>query len=140
MWIDHISGEMERTHHLHRAYIGAGSNLRAEEAVSAIERASEALAALGLVRPSSTYRTDGVGVKSAGMVYHNAVFEFDTQLDADSLNAALKQYEEDNGRDRSTPVITIDLDLVVYDGEVLRPADFSHSYFLTGYRQLGGAQ
>ena len=130
---------MERTHHLHKAYIGAGSNLRAEDAVMAIARASEALTAFGFVRTSDTYRTDGVGVKSAGMVYHNAVFELDTRLDAGSLNAALKQYEDDNGRDRSTPVIPIDLDLVVYDGEVLRPGDFRHSYFLTGYRQLGGS-
>lgn len=130
---------MERPDCWHKAYIGAGSNLAADEAVAAISRASQALMALGVVRMSATYRTDGVGAKSAGMIYHNAVIELLTPLDSLKLNAELKHYEDIGGRDRSTPIISIDLDLVVYDDEVLRPGDFSHSYFLTGYRQLTDA-
>ena len=56
--------KMERPECWHKAYIGAGSNLAAEEAVAAISRASQALMALGVVRMSATYRTDGVGAKS----------------------------------------------------------------------------
>lgn len=127
---------MESQGSLHKTYIGAGSNLSAKSAVQAIARSAQELARFGMVRTSATYRTSGVGVKSAGMIYHNAVFELVTTLDKTALTTELKRYEDACGRDRSSLVIPIDLDLVVYDGEVLRPGDFSHSYFQTGYMQL----
>lgn len=124
------------TQRQHRVYVGVGSNLPEALARREIECSVATLERLGRVRASETYRTDGVGVKSAGMIYYNAVVELLTPMASEEIVAALKRYEEAHGRCRSISVVTIDLDLVVFDGEVLRPSDFSHEYFLRGYRRL----
>ena len=116
--------------------MGVGSNLPEALARREIECSVAALERLGRVSASETYRTDGVGVMSAVMIYYNAVVELLTPMASEEIVAALKRYEEAHGRCRSISVVTIDLDLVVFDGEVLRPSDFSHEYFLRGYRRL----
>ena len=85
---------------------------------------------------SEIYQTDGVGAKSRGTRYCNAVATGHTDMSAGEITSLLKDYEQANGRVKGNREITIDLDLVVYGAEVLRPTDFAHTYFQRGFRQL----
>lgn len=88
------------------------------------------------VRCSESYLTDGVGDRCRGMKYRNAVAVGHTGLTAEDVCRQLKEYEVTHGRDRGVSEVPIDLDLVVYDDEVLRHSDFDRMYFLKGYRAL----
>lgn len=86
------------------------------------------------VRCSSIYLTPPVS--GIGEDYCNAVAicEADEQEEAEEVNERLKMYEASHGR---TPhAVTIDLDLVIYNGEILRPKDFQREYFRRGFSEL----
>lgn len=71
--------------------------------------------------------------------YCNCVAEGLTSLDVGSLESLLKDYEKDAGRSaesKLTGIVPIDLDIVGYGGEILRPVEFDREYFAIGYRQL----
>lgn len=71
--------------------------------------------------------------------YLNAVargFTFCTPI---ALNQLCKQYELECGRDedmRKNGNVPIDIDLVVYNGEVVRPNDFKREFFKKGYAMI----
>ena len=51
----------------------------------------------------------------------------------------LKQTESEAGRDSISDLegrVELDLDLVIWDGRIVRPKDFERLYFNIGYRQL----
>lgn len=71
--------------------------------------------------------------------YLNAVAIGHTTLDALELERLSKNYEICNGRDqeaRSNGEVPIDVDLVVFDKEILRNKDFRCEFFLKGYREI----
>lgn len=74
--------------------------------------------------------TDGV------TLYHNLVASFSTEMSAQLLTYTFKQWEIEAGRSHSSSVVTLDIDLVIFNGEILRPHDYSRDYFRIGYRQL----
>lgn len=115
--------------------IGIGSNT-----AGATRHVAEALqwiaARFQSVRLSAPYRTAGVGKKSQGQTYCNAVAVGHSDLAAEELNRLLKEYESAHGRVKGSPQVTIDLDLVIYGDTVLRPGDFGREYFQRGYRQV----
>jgi 2-amino-4-hydroxy-6-hydroxymethyldihydropteridine diphosphokinase len=102
------------------AFIGLGSNLgdREENVRAALERLSE----LGPLRASTVRETDPVGLTEQPM-FLNAVAEVRTDLPARKLLASLLAIERDLGRDRTVEQRwgprTIDLDLLLYGGEVV---------------------
>jgi 2-amino-4-hydroxy-6-hydroxymethyldihydropteridine diphosphokinase len=102
------------------AFIGLGSNLgdREENVRAALERLSE----LGPLRASTVRETDPVGLTEQPM-FLNAVAEVRTELPARELLASLLAIERDLGRDRTVEQRwgprTIDLDLLLYGGEVV---------------------
>lgn len=115
--------------------IGIGSNT--PDGAALVDAACGWLATtFAAVRYSESYLTPGVGARCAGMTYRNAVATARTQLSADEVTRLLKDYESAHGRDRSVPDVPIDLDLVIYGDEVLRPGDFGRMYFQKGYREL----
>lgn len=117
--------------------IGIGSNT--PDGAAQVDAACRWLAtAFADVRYSESYLTPGVGVRCAGMTYRNAVATGRTQFSADEVTRMLKEYESSHGRDREVPDVPIDLDLVIYGEEILRPGDFKHMYFQKGYLQLLG--
>lgn len=71
-------------------------------------------------------------------VYYNAVAccQVDGDCSCDVLQDHLKHYEISAGRVRGAKNVLIDLDLVVFDGKIVRPVDFSRNYFSIGYREL----
>ncbi len=104
-----------------KAVIALGSNLGdrlshlvyARKFLSTISSAS--------VAASSIYETEPVGEASTHR-YYNAVCCIETDLDPLTLLDALKQYEQQYGRDPSAPQWsnrTIDLDIIDYDRQVI---------------------
>ena len=102
------------------AYIGIGANLG--DASANVDDALVRLAALAdsrLLAQSSRYRT--APIDSSGDDYINAVASIDTTLGAPDLLAALQAIELAHGRERPyrNAPRTLDLDLLLYDGEVI---------------------
>ena len=103
------------------AYVALGANL--DDPVASLLAAMKALEKLPdsrLLRVSSLYRTAPVGV--AGQPdYINAVAALDTALTPPAMLAALFEIENDFGRRRDyrNAPRTLDLDLLLYDQEVI---------------------
>lgn len=53
-----------------------------------------------------------------------------------ALNAALKEYEREHGRADSAGVVAIDLDIVIFDGEIIRKGTYEAPYFQYLYADL----
>jgi 2-amino-4-hydroxy-6-hydroxymethyldihydropteridine diphosphokinase len=104
-----------------RAFVGVGANLG--DAAGQVRAAIAALAALPgtrLVAASSLYRTAPVGY-AAQPDFVNAAVLLETDLAPRALLAALQSLEARHGRTRSFKDAprTLDLDLLLYDGEVV---------------------
>ncbi|MDE6073646.1 MAG: 2-amino-4-hydroxy-6-hydroxymethyldihydropteridine diphosphokinase [Muribaculaceae bacterium] len=119
-----------------RVVIGIGSNVDPSD--HRVAKAIDYLrTALDKAVSSSVYGTQPEG--DARYPYSNAVIAGYTDLTRHEIINLLKRYETDNGRtpaQKAVDIVPIDLDLVVYGEEILRPGDFNASYFMTGYRQL----
>jgi 2-amino-4-hydroxy-6-hydroxymethyldihydropteridine diphosphokinase len=107
------------------AYIGLGANLGDREAT--IRRALELLEATGVevVAVSSLRETDPVGYEDQPR-FLNGAAALRTELDPRALLEVLQGVELRLGRDRSGPRYgprTIDLDLLLYDGETIDEPD-----------------
>ncbi len=101
-----------------RVYVSIGSNIDRE---ASIRGGVAALAArFGELTLSSVYESEAVGF--AGENFLNLVAAFDTGQDVQTVTAALRDIEDNYGRDRSGPRFssrTLDLDLLLYDDLVL---------------------
>lgn len=71
--------------------------------------------------------------------YMNMVVRGFTDKKADELNSILKLMELQAGRDslaRKEHRVPLDIDIVCFCDEILRPADFSHPFFRIGFNYL----
>ena len=71
--------------------------------------------------------------------YMNAVAAGNTTLDAPELEKISKDFEKANGRDqeaRKKGDVPLDIDLVVFEGEILREKDYRCEFFLKGFREI----
>ena len=71
--------------------------------------------------------------------YLNAVAEITSTLTHPELTKLLKDYERQCGRtpqSKSLGSIPIDIDIVMWNGEVLRPKDFAQYYFAKGWNEI----
>jgi 2-amino-4-hydroxy-6-hydroxymethyldihydropteridine diphosphokinase len=103
-----------------RVAIALGSNLgdRRAHLDWASARLGEILTA---ARTSSVLETDPVGVPDEQPAYLNAVVVGETELDPESLLAALMALERERGRERHSfrAARTLDLDLILYDDRTI---------------------
>lgn len=70
----------------------------------------------------------------------NAVLSGYSDIPFEKLNKDLKAYELKHGRDseaRRKGEVPIDLDIVKWDGEILRPRDYAADYFRKGLTEIG---
>ena len=89
---------------------------------------------------STLYTTPAVGRCTGLPDYCNAVARIATTDDYDRLKAFFKQKEAEQGRrhDSTLPaLVPLDIDIVVWEGTVLRPRDMEQEYMRIGLRQLG---
>lgn len=116
--------------------ISVGSNSTDRE--WQIEKAVEfLLSRLADASASSVYETQAFNGKDAP--YFNAVVVGTTDMSLDELTKLLKQHEVEAGRDdmaRIEGIVPIDLDIVMWDGRIIRNDDFERPYFNRGYREL----
>ena len=92
---------------------------------------------LQVTAKSTVYRTAATNGKDAD--YTNAVVAVGTSMPIDQLNGLMKQYERECGRtpqSKSLGSIPIDIDVVIFNNQVIRPKDFAQPYFTIGYQQL----
>lgn len=68
--------------------------------------------------------------------YHNMVGRLSCDMTMDELGALMKQWEREAGRVPHSKVVPLDIDVVVFDGQVVRPRDFAQEYFKIGYKAL----
>jgi 2-amino-4-hydroxy-6-hydroxymethyldihydropteridine diphosphokinase len=63
----------------------------------------------------------------------NQMAGFTTSLSADEVHALFKQMEHDAGRrpgDKAQGVVKLDVDLLIYDRQVLKPEDLKREYIV----------
>lgn len=121
-------------------YIGLGSNDGDREAHlrHAIDFLSEICTAAYCSTP---YESAAVTSRPASHKPHylNAVASVEFDGDLDTLQAMLKAGEVMAGRNaeaRRLGRVPIDMDVVIADGEVIRPGDYARYYFRQGYEEL----
>lgn len=86
------------------------------------------------VRTSSVYETPDYSGKDK--IYANAVVIAETSRDIESVKSFLSLKEITQGRNdecRKHGIVPIDLDLVIYNGSVIRPEEIGRRYFTIGY-------
>lgn len=95
---------------------------------------------LGCFKASRLYRTPDV--KGSGIYYVNAVVQGETDLDQETLDALFKAYELACGRNaeaRKHGIVPIDIDIVMWDSEIIRAWDYRQVFFRIGYSELAGS-
>lgn len=120
----------------HQLVISLGSNCgnRRESVSAAIEWLERQLKSF---KASLIYETPPVG--HAGSDYMNAVVAGETEYDLEEAEHLFKTYELNHGRTleaRRIGMVPIDIDIVVANNKVIRPADFSRGFFRIGYHQI----
>lgn len=112
-------------------YISIGSNL--SNGAEHIENA------FGFLRDnyenvvcSTIYSTPSISIGDDS-IYFNAVASCEVD-GVESTNIDLKAYESRCGRIRGMKDVVIDMDIVIADGQILRPRDYDREYFQIGYK------
>lgn len=112
-------------------YISIGSNL--SNGAEHIENA------FGFLRDnyenvvcSTIYSTPSISIGDDS-IYFNAVASCEVD-GVESTNIDLKAYESRCGRIRGNKDVVIDMDIVIADGQILRPRDYDREYFQIGYK------
>lgn len=121
------------------AVLGLGSNVCGRRATNLMGALNMIGRRIGRVTEvSNFYETQPYGSNSGTLPYINAVVIVETTLDRSEIETRLKEIEKDSGRDRSDPrhLITIDIDLVMYDGVVIRPHEINRDYFARGWKEV----
>lgn len=89
------------------------------------------------MKSSSTYNTAAINGKDSD--YLNAIISGNSDLDFDQLNTKFKHYESLSGRNEKSNAngsIPIDIDIVIYNNEIIRERDFKQSFFQIGWQQI----
>ena len=96
------------------------------------------LSSLGtIVRQSDFYDSEAELVAGAPR-YTNAVLRLSTGIPLHSFLPRCKEWESSLRSGAKSPdgVVAIDIDIVVWDSEILRPSDFTRRYFTKGYQEI----
>ena len=121
---------------VNRAVIGLGSNINAEEN---IRRAKEAIAGeFMLIKSSSFVETEPVGFKEQDRFINGALL-IETELDAGRSESWLKVLETELGRvktDNKYGPRSIDLDILVWNGEVVDEEVYEREFLRTSINEL----
>lgn len=128
----------------HHYVLCIGSNVSADNVRGAIEWLR---GQFDVKSVSHVYQTPAVSSKpqpAAAVshtlrVYSNAVVIGDSDISPDAADQLLKGFELRCGRDeaaRSVGKVPVDIDIVIVDGEVIRPWDYRQQFFRTGFCRL----
>lgn len=113
----------------HRCMVCLGSNSDAETHLSdAFKSLHERY---HIVECGDMVRTKAENTIEGSDDYLNQVLTFETDEDAETVRSTLKRIEKEGGRtclSKQTGVMPLDLDLLMFDGAVLKPDDMERDY------------
>ncbi|MGN0228835.1 MAG: 2-amino-4-hydroxy-6-hydroxymethyldihydropteridine diphosphokinase [Muribaculaceae bacterium] len=116
--------------------LSIGSNTRNSQEM--IDRCVQWLgSSFVLIACASVYSTPAINGKDAD--YLNTVAVIASSLPMVELSAMFKDYEKQCGRTPESKLlgaIPIDIDIVVWNGDVVRPRDYCQEYFQIGWREI----
>lgn len=115
--------------------IGSNMSPRKERVAAALSRMCGVLDDAAV---SDIYETPEI--YGTGRPYMNAVIAGKTNLTADELKSLTKHIELVSGRDaaaRKRGDVPVDIDIVIWNGEVARPNDYRQTFFKIGAEMLG---
>lgn len=120
---------------MNRATICLGAN--GPDADVQIARAADMVHTLGIATAATEpYRTEPEFAGDAAP-YLNMIVMLDCPLDYDEALRLTKRYQEDVRRKADcAPFVAIDIDVVAWNGAVMRPADAASRYFRKGLELL----
>ena len=120
---------------MNRVLISLGSNTHAEVH---IPRALESLhSALTIERETAAIQTEPVDYPYPSGLFTNLLILAYTPMSQADLITLLHNIEQEARRDRKHPeIVTLDLDLIQWNDEVLKPRDTLRPYFKTLAQQL----
>lgn len=118
--------------------IGIGSNINADKNIAKmLEILKEEVEVLQV---SSMIKTKPIGIENQPD-FTNGVVKISTDLERSELKKLLKQIEDQMGRDRTGPKFgprCIDLDIVVWNGEVVDDDYYTRDFLRKSVAELGG--
>ena len=122
---------------MNKIIVGIGSNV-----VDAKERVEECCRLLSQIsiesRFSSVYETEAVGTLPQPN-YHNCVGVLSVIQSFDELKQKFKEMEREAGRlpeHKTEGKVIIDIDIVVWNNEVVKPTDLTRTYMTIGMEEL----
>lgn len=117
---------------MNTAILCLGSNLR-EAHTARIQEANRSL------QDNGCYVMAATPLYGSASNYLNQVIEIETALSYDELHKLTKETENILGRTlemKKNGVVPIDIDIVLFNGEILRTLDYNSDYFQKGYSLL----
>ena len=90
------------------------------------------------IRFSTEMETESIGSRFLSP-FSNQVAIFETTFSAEEVRTILKQIERDHGRlpeDKSQGIVKLDIDLLMVDDCVLKPADLEKEFVQKGIEEL----
>lgn len=117
--------------------LSIGSNCGYEEVREALDWLQSYF---GNVKASRLYRTPDIN--GSGSPYVNSVASLETTLTHEKLDNIFKEYEIAHGRDKSARergIVPIDIDIVIFDDNIIRHWDYRQTFFQIGYLELAGS-
>lgn len=114
---------MINNHHVTLS-IGSNSSDKHHQMSDALTWAAELLSDVIVTPVCTSSPMSGIGEP-----YLNAVVTGKTSASADEINLLAKGYEKSRGRIKGASSVVIDIDVVCYDGVVLRPKDYDAPYY-----------
>ena len=122
---------------IHSCLLCLGSNIDREKH---LESARMALTqAFPNIRFAPEMETEAIGSRFLSP-FSNQVATFTTTQDREQVRGILKLIERDNGRlpeDKAQGLVKLDIDLLKFGDEVLKPADLTLPYVQAGLKELG---
>ena len=89
------------------------------------------------VKVSRVYETEALnGIDNN---YLNAVLSGYCDESFDVIKSRMKQYEIDSGRTKESKLkgdVSIDVDIVLWNGDIIKENDFKQSYFQIGWNEI----
>lgn len=124
----------------HKCLISLGSNYRPKEQLEQARR--HLLPHLLYVRMSQEVYTDPINFPYSSALFLNQVLYGECDLPLNELQKHCKALEEhlgrtDAGRREHPERMPMDIDIVIWDNEILKPNDFYRGYLLEGIASLG---
>ncbi len=89
------------------------------------------------IKMSSIYNSEADNHRDAD--YLNVVIKGDCKLDFETIYQKVKEYENVCGRtpaSKLTGNVPMDLDIIIWNGKIIRPTDFTKAYFQKGWTEI----